>query len=129
MSAAMKRSRKTRVRYGQDDEIIEVVAGRKAAPTGPGVKSSSGAIHYGDSTAIPTAWILDRRLSAVARGLLACIASYPDDQLPTFELLARGADGPDVIRRALAELDRVGYLVSHENGRLGARDASLRVVA
>lgn len=125
----MKRNRKTRVRYGQDDEIIIVAPRSRPAPTGPGVKSSSGAIHYGDSTAIPTAWIYDRRLSADARGLLMWIASYPDDQLPTFELLASGVDGPDVTRRALAELDRVGYLVRHEDGRFGARDASLRVVA
>jgi hypothetical protein len=124
----MQRNRKTRVRYQQDDEIIFRVE-RTVTPSGPGVQASSGAIHYRDSTAIPTAWIHDRRLSADARGLLMWIASYPDDQLPTFELLARGVDGPVLTRRALGELDRVGYLVRHEGGRFGIRDASLKVVA
>lgn len=105
-----------RVRCVRDDSAL------KQVDTPFGDLSSSGAYHADDCTLIPTRWMEDRRLSPSARGMLLTLASHRDDDLPAEADLV-GASSAEEVASYLAELDRVGYLVRHEDGRLGVRDA------
>lgn len=69
-------------------------------------------------TQVPNAWIRDERLSYRARGVLAALLSHTNGfEVSENGLAARGAEGRDAIRKALAELREHGYLAT-EQGRL-----------
>ncbi|MFF6801063.1 GIY-YIG nuclease family protein [Streptomyces sp. NPDC012616] len=74
-------------------------------------------------TQLPVALIFDNRLSLRAKGLAGEIASYaeePESSMPS--LTHCGPDGRDAVLRALAELERFGYLERQQyrgpNGQL-----------
>lgn len=71
------------------------------------------AAQHEDFTVLPNAALRDRRLSWKARGLLVHLLSMPPLWRTSAERLARLApDGRDSVRSGLAELRRVGYIVT-----------------
>lgn len=75
-------------------------------------------------TQVPNAWIRDERLSYRARGVLAALLSHTEGfEVSENGLAARGGEGRDAIRKALAELRDHGYLTVVQgrsaNGKLG----------
>lgn len=64
------------------------------------------------ATPIPTAWMLDKRLSRRARGILAeMLVDLNDGVQPTVAaIIARGPEGRTAIQTAIKELVAYGYL-------------------
>lgn len=61
---------------------------------------------------IANAAVQDKRLSFRARGVLACVLSFPPSHRFTADQLARehGTEGRDAVRAAFKELEDLGYL-------------------
>lgn len=68
-----------------------------------------------ERTAIANAALQDARLSLTARGLLALMLSYPDQDLTLAELTNQSEqDDEATIRAALDELEQHGYITAHK---------------
>lgn len=75
-------------------------------------------------TQIPNAWVRDERLSYRARGILGALLSHTNGFEVTVDgLAARGGEGRDAVRTAVAELEKLGYLTVKQgrtpDGKLG----------
>jgi hypothetical protein len=62
-------------------------------------------------TIVPNTAVRDARLSYRARGVLAYVLSMPDNWEASADRIAvEGAEGRDAVRKAIAELERAGYI-------------------
>ncbi len=77
-------------------------------------------------TQVPNHWTRDRRLSIAGLGLLTYITSHAANyRLTVRQMLAEHPSGITRLRSAIHEVEKLGYLVRHqqrEGGRFGAYD-------
>lgn len=80
-------------------------------------------------TQLPNSWVRDRDLTLKARGLLGMLMSFePGFTVTIAQLSSDGHGGKDLIRGAVDELEKAGYLTRrprHKGGRFTADDWEL----